>query len=68
MNLQIPFLSGQNHKYFGKAINILASLCIFIGLFTMLMWKINKIEYLYFTVTTMFFNTALCFVVAGTAL
>src|SRR3990167_4827004 len=68
MKIENPSLTVQNHKYFGVAINTLASICIFIGFFTMLMWKIQRIEYLYFTVTTMFFNTALTFVVSGIAL
>lgn len=58
----------QNHKHMKTAVDAMGVLCILIGLFTMTMWKIHKIEFLYFTVTTMFFNTALCFVVSGIAL
>jgi signal transduction histidine kinase/CheY-like chemotaxis protein len=61
-------LNIHNHKYMKTAVNIMGALCILIGLFTMVMWKIHKIEFLYFTTTTMFFNTALCFALSGVAL
>lgn len=61
-------LNLQNHKYMKMAIDTMGILCIVIGLLTMVMWKIHRVDLLYFTVTTMFFNTALCFTVSGIAL
>lgn len=61
-------LNTQNHKHMKTAVNIMGILCILIGLFTMVMWKIHRVDLLVYMGSTMFFNTALCFVVSGTAL
>lgn len=46
----------------------MGTLCILIGLFTMVMWKINRVDLLVYMGSTMFFNTALCFVISGVSL
>lgn len=41
-------------------IRILAISCLFIGIGTMVLWEIHRIDLVIFRGTTMFFNTALC--------
>ncbi|MBX9786290.1 MAG: response regulator [Alphaproteobacteria bacterium] len=58
----------QNHKYMKMAVDLMGIICVLIGLFTMVMWKIHRVDLLVYMGSTMFFNTALCFFFSGVAL